>query len=226
MTTLYKDIARNQLIYVDNYDPNKQAELYSYVNLTYYSYKAKNKSDSGFIQKIDEWAKYIDSYFNHNRSLQLYQTFRPMSASLTDPLYTPTWIVNTAVELSKKAGLTPNTDKYGAKIRYYEFESNGQEFEQLTTCHNQKGNSVLFCVTKEEGITECELTVYPHFEEEVKISNLSYNLLTQCSAYNKELYVPLKEGSIVVLSDSTFYSLHRIKGKGKCYIIIVKLYSD
>lgn len=222
MTTLYKDTARDQLIYVNTYDPNMQSELFICISLTINKYKYHNK---GWADKLVDMLQYMDSYFmNNKKPIILLRNINPISLLYLPPLYT--WIINTAMENSKNAGITINMDAYSAKIKYYEFEPNGEEYPQFLMNLTEKGNSVLFCITKEEGITECELTVYPHFEEEVSISNVTYDIFTQCSTYNKELHVPLQEGSIVVLSNSTHYSLHHIKGKGKCHIMIVSLYYD
>ena len=217
MSILYKDASRDQLIYVNTYDPNRQSDLFTDMSFRINTYKDHNKR---LINKLDSMLQYIESYFVNNKEPIIIS--RSKRTNNLHPL--EKWIINTSAENIKNAWLVMNMPIYGAEIQYYEFDPNGEEYPQLTTCPTQKGNSVMFCITKEEGITECELTVYPHFEEEVSISNVSYDFLTKCSFYNKEINVPLHQGSIIILSKSTHYSLHRIKGKGKCHIMIVDLY--
>jgi hypothetical protein len=219
MTTLYKDISRDQLIYVNTYDPNRQSDLFTDMSLRINTYKYNN---TRLINKLDSMLQYIESYFVNNKEPIVLSRFKRINH--LQPL--DTWIINTSAENIKNAGLAMNMPIDRAEIHYYEFDPNGEEYPQLITSSKQQGNSVMFCIAKEEGITECELTVYPHFEEEVSVSSISYDLLTQCSVYNKEINVPLQQGSIIILSKSTYYSLHRIKGKGKCHIMIVDLYYD
>lgn len=86
--------------------------------------------------------------------------------------------------------------------------------------------TILFCLQRDEGLQGGAILFYPHYREENTFTSTMGQLMSQCSLSRKELDVPFKTGSMVMLSGYTRYSMEPLKGKGTLLMMILDFFSE
>lgn len=87
--------------------------------------------------------------------------------------------------------------------------------------HYLQGYVCLLSIKQKNLPSSGGVTYYPHYREETEITSAITSLLFQCGIPNKELHIPFKQGTLLVMSGSTFWKLNPLKGKEDAYTVVV-----
>ncbi len=217
MKILYKDDKRKHLVaqgIIDLETKNSFQQLFNHVMDSYYNRKV------GWI----EWFDRI-TFGNYKRDrTTLVQNYNTLNLNNN--------IIVLSLHLLKSIGVDANVKgNKGNRVRikyqemcldddfetdfdkqhYYHFNSEDGEDEE------DDGYGCIFCIKKDSDVKDGQLVFYPRFLEDMKENN--YMLC--CMPPQQSSDLPIEEGSVTVLTGSTYHNIPKITGRGVMRLITV-----
>lgn len=84
--------------------------------------------------------------------------------------------------------------------------------------------TVVYCLKRDETLKGGHLVFYPQYHEENTFTELLTHLVTRCSSIQREIEVPLRKGSVVILSGDVCHALQSFQGHGECILMMYDVY--
>ena len=223
MAILYKDILNKQLVYVDEISEKDLTLLNENFTITesYHEKILERYRNENFFQKLIDTVNYylFDLYLYENKlngrsfSLNFYRTNRSPFFEL---------LIQKSLEYFEKAGLEVDFPHYDARITLFEYKEDTEGWPDKISLNDENryttdfldllGHVCIFCLEKDDEIEGGQLYFYPRYKEESIITNEFYYLLTgNFSTLHHELEIPIKKGSIIILSGDTYHKMNSMK---------------